>query len=222
MEDAYEQLRAAARRKRDVAIAEVRKVYRRELEAIQRIKDSLYEEDHGNRKKPGPKPRVGGPRTRTAPELVKEYMPRDRQFTIAEIREKLLEVEPTRRFYRASLRTTFANLKREGAIRRVKRISKGQVLWECVATAPTVTPLAAMLLPEAVEVILGECGPLRPVEIVLALQERGYRREANPKILANSLQSTLRRCAGRFTLGDDGRWQLSREGVIAGAKVRTD
>lgn len=202
--NAYDQLRQAARNKRDAAIREIRAEYRRELLAIQKLRVSLEGETVGKR---GPKPSLGIKR-RTIVSLVQEYMPRDRQFTVTEMREILLEVEPDRRFYRATLKTTFANLRRQGDIKPVKRIGKGQVLWQAMAATPPETPLSAMQLPDAVALVLGECGPLRPVEIVVALQERGYRREANPRILANSLQAALKRCSGRFACGEDGRWGL--------------
>lgn len=170
-----------------------------------RLKDAL---DGEPPRKRGPKPRCGGPRSRTASELVREYMPRDRQFTIAEIREKLSEVEPDRRFNRDTLKTTFANLRRLGAIRPIKRVGKGQVLWEATEATPPEPPFSSLQLPDAAALILGEAGPLRPVEIVVALQERGYRRDANPRILANSLLAALRRCSRRFSCGEDGRWGL--------------
>jgi hypothetical protein len=203
--DKYELLREAARRKRDVLIREVRADYQRELLAIKRLRDSLEESPRGKR---GPKSKLG-PRQRSMIELVREYMPRDRQFTVAEIRDKLAEVEPFRRFYRATLRTTFANLKREGSIKRVRRIGKGQVLWEAVETAPRYTPFEALLMPDAAYAVLAENGPMRCVEIAVALQERGYRRDANPRTLCNSLLATLKRNVGRFRCGEDGKWATS-------------
>lgn len=202
--DKYDALRQAARNKRDAAIREVRADFRRELLAIRRLRDSL--EEGPPAKARGPKPRLGGPKWRTMPELVRSYMPRDRTFTISELIETLREVEPDRRWRRDSLRVTFMNLRRSGEVRRVKRMGKSQVLWEAVDAQPKETPFVALLLPEAVAVVLGENGPMRPVEIVVALQARGYRRDANPKILSNSLGATLKRCEARFKCGDEGKW----------------
>jgi hypothetical protein len=90
----------------------------------------------------------------------------------------------------------------------VSRGKRGQVLWEAVGgVGRNATPLAVMHLPEVVAMLLRERGPLRLPDIVLGVQAKGYRADADYKTLLDSVRAMLRRCTDRFAC-EDGRWSM--------------
>jgi hypothetical protein len=52
-------------------------------------------------------------------------------------------------------------------------------------------------------------GLLTGPEIVVALKERGYRPEDDPRVLLRSLNYTFKGNRDRFSRGEDGRWTRS-------------
>jgi hypothetical protein len=75
-------------------------------------------------------------------------------------------------------------------------------------------PFEAMPLTEVAELILRECRPMTPVELVVAFQEPGHRTDANPRQLVATLRNSVKRYPGRFAVEQDGRWtlQVARNG----------
>jgi hypothetical protein len=51
-------------------------------------------------------------------------------------------------------------------------------------------------------------GPLTAVEIVVALKERGYRADNDPRILLRTLRYAFKRNRSNFVRGEDGRWSV--------------
>jgi hypothetical protein len=58
------------------------------------------------------------------------------------------------------------------------------------------------------EKVLPERGPMSPVELVVTLQEQGYRADANPRRMVAALKNSVRRYSGHFSVGGDGRWSV--------------
>jgi hypothetical protein len=68
---------------------------------------------------------------------------------------------------------------------------------------------ATLRLPEAAARVLAECGPLRDLELVTAIRQRGCRPHDEPRVLLKSLAKSLRDSPKRFALGEDGRWGMA-------------
>lgn len=203
--DAYDDLRKQARDKRDRAILAARAEYETALAAIRSLKAKLTGETL--RKRPGG---AVVPKQRPIIDLICDVLPADRTFTVAEIRDRLHAIEPSRVF--RSLKPLLHKLKSEGVIRPVSREGRGRVQWEYVAPRQSVIPFAALALTDAAEVVLRDAGPLRTTDLAVALQQRGYRADADPRVLVDSLGKALKRCVGRFAYGDGRRWIASLAG----------
>lgn len=194
--DAYEQLKTQARQKRDAAVKRARVEYRDSLHRIDQLRATLGEDV----------PKGKASRRKPTIELICDLMPRDRAFTFADIHRALTEAEPGREFNQLSVRTLLPRLQEQGIIRRVTKNQSGRVLWAAVGAPVADCPFGGKALTEVAEIVLKECGPLTPVELVVAIQDRGYRADANPRQLVASLRNAVRRYPGRFQTGQDGRW----------------
>lgn len=197
----------AARNKRDAAVRAARANYQQELRAIQRLRNSL----EGITPVRGAPAQGVGPKRKSVADLVRKILPPPgNQFTLVDIIQAVRLVDASRRYRRDSMRTLFAQLRNEGLIKRVQRLGKGQVIWESVEPpAPPVVPFEAMLLPDAITIILKERGPLRAPAITMALQDRGYRVDASVKALQDSVRQALKRCTERFKCEDGKLWGLN-------------
>lgn len=176
--DAYETLRQRARAKRDAAVraaqAEFRQSVRRINELERKIGDGANPPALGNAAK--------GEIVWTA---VRDLIPKDREFTLEDMKRWLAENHSTRKFPISTVRASFRRLADQGLIRAVKRGRAAQVTWiACNGDAPDDVPFAALSLPEAAGVILRELGPMRDIELVLAMQQRGNRPDAALWLLA--------------------------------------
>lgn len=196
--DAYETLRRQAQDKRDAAIMAARKECRDSIRKINAISCRVGQVTPKRRATPG-QPII---------EMICDLIPQDRTFTFGEIVEQLQAVDPGRDFNLPSLRTFFQKLRDRGMIRRVSKVDGGCVLWAAAGFHVTDSPFGAMSLVDVAEAVLRDAGPLWPTELVLTIRERGYRSDADPRKLLNSLQSSLKRNRERFACGDDGRWSV--------------
>lgn len=66
----------------------------------------------------------------------------------------------------------------------------------------------AVWLSDAATVVLRDAGPMRMMDLVFKLQERGYWREANIYTILQSLDRALKRNVDRSELDDEKRWRL--------------
>jgi len=199
--DAYDQLRKVAREKRDQAILEARLECQRTLHTIKALRARITD-----------KPLIEGgvavdePKRRKLIDIICEVVPKGYAFTMVELQDWVQQSEPGRTVDRDTLRTLIHTLKNEGVVRRVARTGRNAVTWEYVKPRSRELAFEAMLLPDAAAVVLRDTGPLRIMELVTALQKRGYRTDAQPRTLLAAAGAALRRNPERFAVDSDRRW----------------
>ncbi|MBA3483809.1 MAG: hypothetical protein H0T51_18550 [Pirellulales bacterium] len=202
--DAYDQLRKAAREKRDQAILEARLECQRTLHTIKALRARITDKpliENGVA--------VDEPKRRKIIDVICEVMPQGYAFTMVELQDWVQQSESGRAVDRETLRTLLHTLKNEGVVRRVARAGHNAVTWEYVKPRSRELAFEAMLLPDAAAVVLGDTGPLRIMELVVALQSRGYRRDAKARTLLAAAGAALRRNRERFSCDEDRRWGLA-------------
>jgi hypothetical protein len=196
--DALEQLRKQAAQKRDEAIQAARDEYQRNLRTISELGLRLGHKIKTFR---------GTPAKRIICDLILDYMPKDRPFSHREIVATLRKAAPGRQFQEPTIRTMFKKLADDGKVRRIRKGDHGFMLWAAPdCPVEDQGPMASMSLPEAAEYVLKDRGPLRSVEIVLAVQELGYRADSDQRTMMSGVSQALKRYKDRFRLGADGRW----------------
>lgn len=199
-DDLYEQLKREATKKRKAALQRARKEYYDTVRQIDALRSRLgYEVAAGLPK-----------RQRTMRELVLKVMPTDRAFTFTDIHKLLCELEPHREFKEISLRTMLRHMATEGILDRISKNQAGRVLWAVKGADIPADPFGSKSLMDVAEIILRDRGPLTPTELVVAVQEAGYRDDANPRRLVAALRSSVRRYPGRFNV-NGGKWGASTE-----------
>jgi hypothetical protein len=175
--DAYHELRAKAARKRDGIIQRARKDYRDAIRQIDALRSRL------DPNAPTAKPS----RARTMIELVCDLIPRDKAFTFADVLVALKQAEPGRKFNELSVRTLLPKLETQGIIRRVSKNQAGRVEWAAAGAVIAENPYGAMALTDIAEQVLRERGSMTPTELVVMLQEQGYRATADPRRMVAAL-----------------------------------
>jgi hypothetical protein len=135
-------------------------------------------------------------------------MPKDQPFALRDILPILRKAEPHRQFIEPPVRTIFKRLIDDGAVRKVRKSDHGYMLWAAPGCPiEEIGPLATVSIADAIEYVVRRDGPLRPVEIVLAIQKAGYRPDASPRNLLATLGQALKRNSPRrFTLLTNGKW----------------
>jgi hypothetical protein len=192
-------LRHEAARKRDDAIEAARAEYSAAMQLINELGQRLAIET------PSPGKRRGN--QRTIIDLILDYMPKDRPFAMREVLAQVRAAYPKREFHEPTFRTQFKRLKDQGLIRQVRKEDRGFIVWAAsTCPAEAVGPLAAVSIADAAEIVLRDRGPLRQAEIVLAVQENGYRPDANRRVLYGTLSQAFKRNRHRFAVSADGRW----------------
>jgi len=200
--DAYEQLRQRARSKRDAAIRAAQSEFRQSVRRINELERKIGEGA-------SPPPPGNAAKGRIVWTIIRSLIPQDREFTIDDMKRWLAENHSTRKFPASTVRASFRRLADQGLIRPVRRGHAAQVTWiACEDGSADDVPFASLSLPDAAEVVLRDFGPLREVELVLAIQQRGNRRDAPSGRVVKSLAKALQSNPGRFVCGDDGRWRL--------------
>lgn len=197
--DLISELKKQARDRRNQAIDLARAEYRQSLEQIDQLRRGLglgYQ-------------RVSRSKSKPLQDLIVDLIPKDRAFTVNEMVLMMRKRHPLRNFNVPTIRTIVPKLAEGGIIRRVSRDERGCVLWASVSAKIKTTPLAAMSLTGAAELLLQERGPLRLMELVILLQQAGFRPKADPRRLIQSLRWANSRYPGRFTEGDNGRWAVT-------------
>ena len=198
--NAYEELHNLARQTRDKAISKARVEYRESVRQIDKLAIRLNGEV---------------PRSRPAKEygsiieMVCELIPKDKPFTFADVHKALCDAEPGRAFNESSIRTILPKLELRGVIRRVSKNQSGRVLWAAVDADVPKSPYGAMALTDIAKKILRESGPKTPTELVVAIQEHGYRDDSDPRRMIASLKNAARRYPERFKTDDKGRWAVN-------------
>jgi hypothetical protein len=197
--DAFISLRQQAADKRDAAIKVARNEFRATLRQIEQLRFTLGDAI--------PTPRDNG--ARTIPAIVLEVMPRDKTFTVEDIMKRLAVAEPARQFKIGSVRIVLRDLSGQGRLRKVCRTVGGIVHWAHPDCDVAYGPIDAMTIVDAARQVLEESGPLSPTEIVVNLKERGYREDADPRMLLQTLREAIKRNREKFVKSDGGKWALA-------------
>jgi hypothetical protein len=195
--EAFDELRKLALDKRDEAIQTARDEYARRLGEIDQLRRSLGVEPE-RRAHPG----------QPMGDMVCDLIPQDRTFTLREILDGLRKADPGREFALPSLNACIHSLRAAGMVKRVSRGDNGQAIWAAAALEVEEGEFGSLPMSDVSAVLIREKGPMTAVELVLAMQERGYRAETRPNLLVRSLGTTLKRNRGRFRVVD-GRWGLA-------------
>jgi hypothetical protein len=194
--DAIDELRQYALSQRDETIRITRELCARRLAEIEQLRRNLGIEGRA----------VGG---QPMSEMVCDLIPTDRTFTIREIIEGLRAADPEREFTLPSVNACIHGLKDSGMVKRVSRGDGGQAIWAAAALDVEEGEFGSMRMADVSAILIGERGPMTAVELVIAMQQRGYRPEANPNLLVRSLATTLKRAKGRFRADDKRRWRVA-------------
>lgn len=199
--DPFLALRHQAAVKRDEAIAHARRVYRTDVEAIEKLERAL----------PKYTPIKPDASLRNAPntvELIKRLIPADKPFTLSDVLQWLYDAAKGQRFKEPTIRTYLSRLASQGVIRKLYKTGSNGALWVNHGSTVEAGGIETMSLPQVVELILGEeQRPLKAVEIAVCMHSRGYRQKTSPKTLMRCIRDMFKRCPGRFVRGEDGRWE---------------
>jgi hypothetical protein len=196
--DPYEQLRDQAALKRRIAITAARRQYSDDIRQIEALRAKLDVKPVAGRKQ----------KPKSIVEMICDLLP-DKPFTFAEIHKALCEAEPGRDFNQQSIRTILPKLELRGMIRRFSKNQAGRVQWTKTGAPVPENPYGARALTDIMEEVLRSRGPLSPQELVVTLQEQGYRADADPRKMVAALKNSVRRYPGRFAVGVDGRWSVA-------------
>jgi hypothetical protein len=197
--DALKLLREQAARRRDKAIQAARNEYRDSLKEIDQLGMRLNLDVRATR---------GARRKKTIYNLIIEHMPTDRVFALRDVLPILRKAEPYRQFIEPTVRTTFKRIIDDGHLRKVRRSDHGFMLWAAPGCPiEEIGPLATVSIADAIEYVLRRDGPMRPVEILLAVQALGYRPDASPRnLLATLAQGLKRNSPRRFVQLTNRKW----------------
>ncbi|MEM7478422.1 MAG: hypothetical protein AAF483_25850 [Planctomycetota bacterium] len=180
--DRFSELRKLAREKRDAAILAARDEYHEALQEIAMLEKRL---------KPR-KPSLKGRKKPKVPMRVRimDVVPRDRNFTLAELLELLglPEREST------AVRATLDRLKKRGEIVQVRR-GKGHkvALWAVKEFGEEVNVLNQMSMIEAARQVQTELEVPTLMELCVAMLDRGYQPGTDLQTFRKSLQQILGR-----------------------------
>lgn len=200
--DPIQTLKQRAADKRDKAIRAAQAEYRVTLRQLKELSASLP-----GRAQIAPEPRTRRRRSQTITRLILEIMPKDQAFTTRELLELLEHTDPGRPFNEPTIRTVVHRLVQQGAMQRVRKGGRGHIYYAAAACPITdYGPFATMSIRDIVATVLREKGPMRPVEAMLAIQEGGYRPDADKRILLQMVSQAFKRNPSRFTCSGDGKW----------------
>ena len=143
------------------------------------------------------------------PGFVCECLPdADRLFTCNELFEILELAEPDRIFPPGSVRVALSNLAKQGAVKRVGR-QNGQVLWAVRNFAAQESPFGTRSLRYILAELLRERSPLSVAEMVVTLQSRGYRPNADPRKVHIQIRSCMNKRLDLFSRVLRPKWALT-------------
>lgn len=198
--DAYELLKKQAAEKLDKAITLARKEYRDTCDKINSLRREL-----GDEPEPGVRVR------KTAIDAVREYMPRDRPFSNAEILTILQAAEPERHWNRGSVKSAVYKLADRKELRRIAKDDKGHILWVTFDNDSVTLPYATMPMSDVIAEVLEGSDGMRPAEIVVAVQSLGCRADDDPQKVLRTVRKALDANPRRFLKSGDA-WVLSIDG----------
>jgi hypothetical protein len=197
--DPFVSLQTRAAQKRDAAIAEARRVYRNDIEAIESLERCLPAPPVIDRSQPLGKPP-------SIVDFIKAVVPTDKPFTVSDVMVALGEAHAGQKFHLPTVRTHTSRLCSRGFFRRLYKTSQQETLYAVAGSPVTEGAIESKNLATVAHEVLTEAGkPLEPIEIAVRMRERWYRADDPPAVLVAAIRGMFRQYPGRFRQ-DDGRW----------------
>lgn len=198
--DPFIALKARAAQKRDAAIAEARRIYHNDLQAIDGIERRLPAPPVIDRSQPLAKPP-------SIVDFIKAVVPRDRPFTVSDVMVALGDAHEGQKFHLTTVRTHTSRLCSRGYLRRLYKTGHQETMYALADLPEIEADIDTKNMATVTHEILTEAGkPLKVVEIAVRMREIGYRAENEPVTLINAVRSMFRNYPGRFKRDREGRW----------------
>jgi hypothetical protein len=175
---AFDELRAKAKTRRDLAVKQARDEYTQTVQDIAGLEMRL-----------APLPPVERPRTnRTKPliDVIVDCLPRDREFDVDSLFGWINEADPDRKPSKATVRTNVHRLLRQGVLKRVQRADgTRKALFAVAALEVEREPT----LREWVERFAGETS--EPDELLVEMLDAGYQPDSNLQDALKAVRANL-------------------------------
>ena len=193
--DAFKTLRREAAEKRDRAIANARQDFDETIVQIEELEKSLQEPVVFHRHK---LPIVA---------LIREVMPRDREFVLDELIGLMRAADTSRKYQKASVSAMLRRLCNEGEVTRTQKGGGSRavkyIAAECVRPPYEFEGMSQVGI---AELILREKGePMTMTAIVVEMFERGFRTESDKRVVSHSIEACMRKAPTRFRKAGD-KW----------------
>lgn len=201
--DPIRSLQSRAAQKRDHAIAEARRQYRKDIEAI----DAL------SRQLPAPPPPIDRSQPLGKPptimDLIKAVLPADKPFTVSDVMHLLHDAYHGQKFRHETVRTHTSKLCSRGHLRRLYKTGHMETMYVLADAPVNDGPIETKGLVQVAHDILSSAShPMKVSEIAARMKESGYRADNVPNTLMRAIRDMFKRYPGRFERGKDGRWVI--------------
>jgi hypothetical protein len=193
---AFNELRHAARDRRDKLIDKARREYEATLQQIARLEQDLTGQEPADHK--------------SIASCVSSVIPSDRPFTLSDLMQSLEAMDPRRPWRKRSVDHAVGRLRTQGLVKRLSKAKRGRA--ETMSGAVYVragvkadsspfgdTPLLDVLY----ETLRGRA--LTATELTVAVLEAGYRTAMKPKALRDHAARAMKK-DGRFIANGE-RWE---------------
>jgi hypothetical protein len=194
--DAFETLRRQAIVRREAAIDEARRKCQEIIRWVNKLEKQLV---------PPPPSKPEQKREAFCDALLR-LMPKDREFTTVELFHVARKALPQRRLSVEKVRSSLAYLEESDRVRRIRLVNatiQWGGPWFVEKTKQWVQPTCA----KEAEKVLRERGPLRILDLLVAIREAGFRADDDPRKVQSALARAL--CMNpRFKKVEGRRWGL--------------
>jgi hypothetical protein len=200
--DPIRSLQSRALQKRNVAIAEARRVYKADIEAIDALDRRLPAPVVIDHTQPLSKPA-------SIVDFVKAVAPTDKPFTVTDIMHLLHDAHAGQKFHLPTVRTHTSRLCSKGYFRKLYKTGQQETLYVLGDLPIGEGGIETKNMATVTHEILAEAGKsLSLAEIGFRMQERGYRADNTPTTLLRSIRDMFKRYPGRFKR-DGGKWSAT-------------
>lgn len=206
--DVYTALRDQARTKRDEAIAAARATYNTTMRRICELAKGMGDAP----------PKDVEPEWLPIKESILNLAPPDRAFTAHEAFAWLREDAPNRPLRLVTVRVSVQRLCETGQLKRVRWGDKGHMMFGVPECPEESGRWGTMNYPQAMELLLRERGPMRCIELAIALHEQGFRPGKTQRDVYDAVHNSLRN-SQRFCRAELGRWDVVNFKPPEGADV---
>lgn len=133
-------------------------------------------------------------------------MPKDRDFTTAELFALVKQAHPKRRLTLGNVRSSLAYMEECDRIRR-SRLVDAKIHWCGPGFVQATKQWHAETCAKVAEKVLRARGPLKLLDLLVAVREAGFRSGDDPRKVRNALNKSLCTNPGRFRR-DGKQWGL--------------